>query len=1082
MQKRNMKKLFYLTLLISSLLMIIGICSTASAVDPPWSATSTDLIAGKQYDVGDVYVWNNNTHFHVLFQTIDDWYLTETHLQISKNSTEIPQTKKGNPIPGQFEHKDSFDITEFQQEWYITIPIPDSMDWGEQINISAHAVVAEIFHDCENIRSTRQTRWFDPYAGSSGRWKRSQFVSSPHSSWPTIGSVKYIWRTADTPDGSWEYNNVPTYATDKWGWEFRRQFSLPFTAFNIDGWVKINADNSFEAWMNTILLGQDGTQHRDGPGAGEWANIQHYDVTTILQPGPNSLNIRALNYGDYDNPAGLTFKIHTCYNWINQQESAWGDGEQFNPHPKRNWGMYFYYVINSPPVPVIECYDYPEFIIPFCEEFCLTSEHSYDPDFPDDDIVLREWDFDYDGITFDVDYIGWDLCEDEFPDGNSYGFPAPGVYNVTLRVWDTMGAWDIQNITLNLTNNPPVASIFSDDGYTFQFCEDFCLNYFPEDAGEDCDSIISTEWDFDYDGVTFDNDYSCTPLCQGSFYDGDGDTYPDPGVYNVTLRVEDTQGETDMVNVTLTLLNNPPVANIHNEDPDNEYYICEPFCLSSFPIDAGEECDSVEYHEWDFDYDGVTFHVDYTGEGLCEGDFYGGPPTPGVYNVTLRVTDTEGLSNLTNITLTIINNDPVADIETFGETEFLFCQEFELDGYGSYDDDDFCGDYIDIFEWDLHYDGVGTFTPEITGIDYIDENDFPDVIPASGYPDVGTYNVALRVTDNYGATNITNVTITIYNNDPVAEIVSSESGPYNYAWCQWFELDGYALSHPPYSDDYCDEIVLCEWDLTYDGSTFNVEETGSFIDDYDFDGADSDSNADVGTYNVALRVTDKNDATNITNITVNIINNDPIADISASSSYSFCDTFTIWGDGSHDPEYDAFMCDGIDSYEWDLHYDGVGTFTPEITGWDSINQDDFPDDSPDNGWPDAGTYNVALRVTDYLGATNITNMTIELTNNDPTAVIYTSDSIFDICDGFFFDGDYNSDPGDPCDDFYTYDWDLSYDGTFDPDPSLAGDIVIDDGDFPGTGSYTIALRVTDLAGATDVDSLSITVVDDNCPP
>jgi len=98
-----------------------------------------DLIAGQQYDAGDILVWNDGDYLHVNFTTADDWSLKETHLHVATSVSGIPQTKKGNPIPGQFDYKEDHDpmVTWFEYE------IPNTWDVDDVLYIAAHAVVCK---------------------------------------------------------------------------------------------------------------------------------------------------------------------------------------------------------------------------------------------------------------------------------------------------------------------------------------------------------------------------------------------------------------------------------------------------------------------------------------------------------------------------------------------------------------------------------------------------------------------------------------------------------------------------------------------------------------------------------------------------------------------------------------------------------------------------------------------------------------------------------------------------------------------------------------------------------------------------
>ena len=133
------KKMNKLVLLSALMIVIIGTFGTVSAVEPH------DLVAGGDQVVGSVTVTNDTMNIFVTFTTIDGWNMTETHLHIANESVDgIPQTKKGNPRPGQFdyseEHEPCVDV--------YTYVIPLNGLSGE-VYIAAHAVVQKPIVDDE---------------------------------------------------------------------------------------------------------------------------------------------------------------------------------------------------------------------------------------------------------------------------------------------------------------------------------------------------------------------------------------------------------------------------------------------------------------------------------------------------------------------------------------------------------------------------------------------------------------------------------------------------------------------------------------------------------------------------------------------------------------------------------------------------------------------------------------------------------------------------------------------------------------------------------------------------------------------
>ena len=125
-----------IVLLSALTIVIIGTIVSASESNP----TTVDLIAGGDQVVGNVSVWNDTNTLYVTYTiTNESWCINETHLHIANESEYIPQTKKGNPMPGQFDNSTDFTDHGCTDQVEYTIPIPE--DCGEYVIIAAHAAV-----------------------------------------------------------------------------------------------------------------------------------------------------------------------------------------------------------------------------------------------------------------------------------------------------------------------------------------------------------------------------------------------------------------------------------------------------------------------------------------------------------------------------------------------------------------------------------------------------------------------------------------------------------------------------------------------------------------------------------------------------------------------------------------------------------------------------------------------------------------------------------------------------------------------------------------------------------------------------
>ena len=132
-----MKKIVYLLLAMSLMLAFLPAAVFAQTVDEPFV---TDLIAGQHYDIGDVLVWNDADYLYVQYLVDNaDWCLTLTHLEVATSLDGIPQTKKGNPIPGKFGYSSEHAcVTEF------TYQIERIWDIGDELYIAAHAEAKQL--------------------------------------------------------------------------------------------------------------------------------------------------------------------------------------------------------------------------------------------------------------------------------------------------------------------------------------------------------------------------------------------------------------------------------------------------------------------------------------------------------------------------------------------------------------------------------------------------------------------------------------------------------------------------------------------------------------------------------------------------------------------------------------------------------------------------------------------------------------------------------------------------------------------------------------------------------------------------
>ena len=138
---KSMKKLAFPLIVVILLAALFPAMVAAAEPDRPQIAK---LIAGKNLQVGEVWVWNDGEELHVKYRAFYNdlgYCLSETHMHVADSLAAIPQ-KNGNPIPGQFDYKDE-DLDCARVVEYV-VPLND---WtpGTELFIAAHAVVINKF-------------------------------------------------------------------------------------------------------------------------------------------------------------------------------------------------------------------------------------------------------------------------------------------------------------------------------------------------------------------------------------------------------------------------------------------------------------------------------------------------------------------------------------------------------------------------------------------------------------------------------------------------------------------------------------------------------------------------------------------------------------------------------------------------------------------------------------------------------------------------------------------------------------------------------------------------------------------------
>ncbi|MBE0517792.1 MAG: PKD domain-containing protein, partial [Thermoplasmata archaeon] len=208
-----------------------------------------------------------------------------------------------------------------------------------------------------------------------------------------------------------------------------------------------------------------------------------------------------------------------------------------------------------------------------------------------------------------------------------YEFTEPGVYTVTLTVADAAGLEDIDTVVITVVDEaPPVANAGADL------------------TGVEVGDTVMLNGSGSTDNVGID-EYVWT-FVDGTAQELSGRTvnytFDNVGVFTITLTVTDAAGfsDTDVVVVSVSLANDPPVADA-GEDQNVKVD-------ATVTLDASGSTDdnAIVTYTWTFDYDGEP--VILTG---VEQEFVF--EIAGTYNVTLTVTDAQGLSDTDTVEIVV---------------------------------------------------------------------------------------------------------------------------------------------------------------------------------------------------------------------------------------------------------------------------------------------------------------------------------------------------------------------------------------------------------------------------------------------
>jgi len=660
-----------------------------------------------------------------------------------------------------------------------------------------------------------------------------------------------------------------------------------------------------------------------------------------------------------------------------------------------------------------------------------------------------------------------------------------GLYEFRVRFEDPNGSsstWKLLSGFVLVQGNPPVADAGPDDTISAGTIYDFDGSGSTDDEG-----IVNYTWNFTHDS-TDTYLYDVNPQF----------TFNIPGVYIVTLRVEDAQSEWDTDTVQITVIDDvPPIADAGSDDSVkvNTPYI----------FDASGSWDNVGivWYNWTFDdgsYDNGTnitpLHI-YT--------------SLGIYTVTLKCSDAAGNWAIDTVNINVIPSDPPIaeagpDNSTNEDSPIVFNGSLSTDDFG-----------IVSYYWDVDAsDGLDWVTPDLVGMEVIWIYDTP-----------GDYIVTLRVIDGDGGFDEDILNVTVYDiTPPIANAGSSatinEESPYmldatlstdNSGFIEFYNWDFgdgnysngtdpqpfHTYAHPGFytvilniSDTAgnwdTDTVGITVLDITPPianagpGNTTNEDSPISFngsasFDNYDnpgmlsyaWDMDDSDGldwvspdqtgqrpihvYTEPGDYTVTLNVTDTAGNSGFDTLTVWVFDiTPPTANAGPNGSVNEGSPYDFDGSGSTDNV-------GIFTYAWDVDAsDGVDWSSPDYT---SVN--------PSHIYSEPDIYIATLNVTDAAGywstdtvKINVTDITPPIANAGPNDSVYNNTA-------YSFDGSASTDNTG----IVNYTWDFG-DG-------IKGYGVTPSHTYTKPDTYIVTLKVTDAAGNNNTDTMTIKVIDTSDP-
>ncbi len=446
---------------------------------------------------------------------------------------------------------------------------------------------------------------------------------------------------------------------------------------------------------------------------------------------------------------------------------------------------------------------------------------------PDGNIVSYAWDFN-DGMTTTGPYV-------------THAFPADGSYTVSLTVKDNKGAETVYSEVLNISANQAPQAVLNVMG---NLREGETVTFTAAGSTDPEGGVLTYEWDFG-DGNTatgLEVDY----------------VFTSPDLYTVTLEVTDHVGiaTTETTDVSISSASGPvAVLSASGQIVINESINFDG--SASYDLSGG----SIVSYVWDFG-DGNT------STGAVTSHAYS---STGIYQLTLTVTDNDGINSTGILSLNIGTNQPPQAL--FGYSGQMVVQGIiNFNASSSYDPEGHALTYA----WDFGDSSADTI-----------------VNPSHSYSAEGDYTVTLTVTDNLGQSDTTTRLMHIA---PLSGLQAAFNVTGEYLVGSEISFDAGASTAPSGRT-----IVSYDWDFGDTTTAAGIQTSHIFTAN--------------GQYNVGLRITDDQGAWSEASLLLTISdvpNNDPSVDIEYAPAMWLENMQIDFSASGTDPDGDTL------AYGWDF--------------------------------------------------------------------------------------------------------------------------------------------------------------------